>query len=323
MQARPGRHRVAVLALPGVLALDFAIPVHAFGNWDGGPYTVTVCTEIPGPVPVEGAPALLIEHGLEALASADTIVVPGQARPVPPSEQVRAALAAAAATGTRMVSICTGAFVLAAAGLLDGRRATTHWQQAAALARDYPAVTVDPGVLYIDEGNVLTSAGVAAGIDLCLHIIRTDAGAVAANQRARALVAAPHRTGGQAQYIDRPALPQAAGPLSELRAWALRHLDEPITVDRMAREACLSRRTLIRRFHDETGLPPMQWLLGARIDRARELLEASDAPMEVVARLSGLGTGANLRALFKRETGIPPSAYRSTFRRPAPARLAH
>lgn len=310
-------HQVAVLALPGVLALDFGIPVHAFGNWDGGPYAMTVCTEIPGPVPVEGAPALLIEHGLEALADADTIVVPGQARPVPPSEQVRAALATAAARGTRMVSICTGAFVLAAAGLLDGRRATTHWQQTAALARDYPTVTVDPDVLYVDEGSVLTSAGVAAGIDLCLHIIRIDAGAVAANQRARALVAAPHRTGGQAQYIDGPALPPRTGGLDELRAWALRHLDGPLSVDQMAREACLSRRTLIRRFHDETGLPPMQWLLGARIDRARELLEASDAPMGIVARRSGLGTPANLRTLFKRHTGVPPSAYRSTFHRPA------
>jgi transcriptional regulator GlxA family with amidase domain len=319
MPAPPRPHRVAVLALPGVLALDFGIPVHAFGNWDGGPYVVTVCTEIPGPVRVEGAPALLIEHGLDALGDADTIVVPGQARPVPPSERVRAALAAAAARGTRMVSICTGAFVLAAAGLLDGRLATTHWQQTAALARDYPAVTVDPHVLYVDEGNVLTSAGVAAGIDLCLHIIRTDAGAMAANQRARALVAAPHRTGGQAQFIDRPALPQRTGALDELRAWALRHLDEPLTVDQMARRACLSRRTLIRRFHDETGLPPMHWLLNARIDRARELLEASDAPMEVVARLSGLGTPANLRTLFKRHTGVPPSTYRSTFHRPAHA----
>jgi transcriptional regulator GlxA family with amidase domain len=319
MPAAPRLHQVVVLALPGVLALDFGIPVHAFGNWDGGPYAVTVCTEIPGPVRVAGAPALLIEHGLDALASADTIVVPGQARPAPPSERVRAALTAAGARGTRMVSICTGAFVLAAAGLLDGRRATTHWQEAAALARDYPAVTVDPDVLYVDDGSVLTSAGVAAGIDLCLHIIRTDAGAVAANQRARALVAAPHRTGGQAQYIGRPALPPRAGALDDLRAWALGHLDEPLTVDQLARQACLSRRTLIRRFHDETGRPPMHWLLDARIDRARELLEASDAPMEVVARRSGLGTPANLRTLFKRHTGVPPSAYRGTFRRPAPA----
>lgn len=316
--ARP--HRVAVLALPGVLALDFGIPVQVFGNWADGPYTATVCTDAPGPVRVEGGPALLVEHGLETLAAADTVVVPGQARPVPPSERVRAALTAAAARGARMVSICTGAFVLAAAGLLDRRRATTHWQHAAALARDHPTVTVDPDVLYVDDGNVLTSAGVAAGIDLCLHIIRTDVGAVAANERARVLVAAPHRNGGQAQYIRRPSPPRHTGSLDEVRAWALRHLDEPLTVDRLASRARLSRRTLIRRFHDETGLPPMRWLLDARIDRARELLEMSDAPMDVVARLSGLGTAANLRVLFKRHAGVAPSAYRGTFhRRTAPA----
>jgi transcriptional regulator GlxA family with amidase domain len=308
-------HRVVVLALPGVLALDFGIPLQAFGNWAGGPYAVTVCTESPGPVPVEGGPALLVESGLDELANADTIVVPGQADPVRPSSRLCAALVAAAAGGTRMVSICAGAFVLAAAGLLDGRRATTHWQRTAALARDYPAVTVDPFVLYVDDGNVLTSAGVAAGIDLCLHIIRTDVGAVVANERARALVAAPHRVGGQAQFISTPPAPRRTGALDEMRAWALAHLDDPLTVDQMARRACVSRRTLIRRFHDEIGLPPMQWLLNARIDRARELLEASDAPMEVVARQSGLGTSANLRALFKRHAGVSPSGYRDTFHR--------
>ena len=198
MPAPARLHQVAVLALPGVLALDFGIPVHAFGTWDGGPYAVTVCTEVPGPVRLEGAPALLVEHGLEALADADTIVVPGQARPVAPSERVRAALASGRGPRARMVSICTGAFVLAAAGLLDGRRATTHWQYAAALARDYPAVTVDPHVLYVDEGNVLTSAGVAAGIDLCLHIIahrRRGRGRQPARAGARR-GAAPHRRPG-------------------------------------------------------------------------------------------------------------------------------
>ena len=214
-----------------------------------------------------------------------------------------------------MVSICTGAFVLAAAGRSTAPRHHPLATDRRAGSR-LSAVTVDPDVLR-GQRRVLTSAGVAAGIDLCLHIIRIDAGAVAANQRARALVAAPHRSGGQAQYIDGPALPQRTGGLGELRAWALRHLDEPLSVDQMAREACMSRRTLIRRFHDETGLPPMQWLLGARIDRARELLEASDAPMGIVARRSGLGTPANLRTLFKRHTGVPPSAYRSTFHRPA------
>ncbi|MEU6669339.1 helix-turn-helix domain-containing protein [Streptomyces sp. NPDC046727] len=309
--ARP--HRVAVLALPGVLALDFGIPLHVFGNWESGPYTVTVCAEAPGPVPVEGGPALLVEHGLGELAHADTIVVPGQKRPGTTSRAVCAALAAAAARGTRTVSICTGAFVLAAAGLLDGRRATTHWQQATALAHAHPAVTVEPDILYVDEGKVLTSAGAAAGIDLCLHIIRTDLGAAAANQRARELVAAPHRIGGQAPYIDRPTPPRRTGALDELLAWALSHLAEPLTVDQLARKACMSRRTLVRRFHDETGLPPLQWLINARIDRARELLEASGDPLEAVARASGLGTPANLRTLFKRHVGVPPNIYRRTF----------
>ena len=306
-------HRVAVLALPGVLALDYGIPVQAFGSWHDDPYTLTVCTDTPGPVPVECGPALLIELGLDALDHADTIVVPGLTRPGPPSAPVIAALTAAAARGTRLVSICTGAFVLAAAGVLDGRRATTHWAYAARLAREYPAVTVEPRSLYVDEGSVLTSAGVAAGIDLCLHIIRTDLGAAAANRCARAMVAAPHRRGGQAQYIDRPALPARGGGLDEVRRWALGRLDEPLTVDQLARRASLSRRTLIRRFNEETGQPPMRWLLDARIDRARELLESCDVPMETVARLCGLGTPANLRTLFKRHLGVPPSAYRDTF----------
>ncbi|WP_331772561.1 helix-turn-helix domain-containing protein (plasmid) [Embleya sp. NBC_00888] len=312
--APPGRpHRVVVLAQPGVLALDFGIPIQAFGDWPGSPYTVTVCTEHPGPVPVHGGPALLVEHGLDALAHADTIVVPGLVPPDPPSPPLRTALAAAAARGTRMVSICTGAFLLAGAGLLDGRRATTHWQRVAELARRHPSVLLEPQVLYVDAGDVLTSAGVAAGIDLCLHIIRADLGATVANQRARALVAAPHRAGGQAQFIAHPTPPERGGGLDEVRAWAVRHLDEPLTVDLMARRARLSRRTLIRRFHAETGLPPMQWLLDARIDRARELLEGSDLPMDAVARQSGLGTPANLRILFKRRLGVPPSTYRGTF----------
>jgi transcriptional regulator GlxA family with amidase domain len=314
MTAKRRPHLVAVLELPGVLALDYGIPVQAFGTWHDDQYTLTVCTEIPGPVPVESGPALLIEHGLDVLERADTIVVPGLARPDPPAAPVLGALAAAAARGARLVSICTGAFVLAAAGVLDGRRATTHWAYAARLAREYPAVTVEPRALYVDEGSVLTSAGVAAGIDLCLHIIGRDLGAAAANKSARAMVAAPHRRGGQAQYIDRPALPaRGGGGLDEVRAWALGRLDEPLTVDQLARRAALSRRTLIRRFHEETGQPPIRWLLDARIDRARELLESCDVPMETVARMSGLGTTANLRTLFKRHLGVPPSAYRDTF----------
>ncbi|NUS17232.1 MAG: helix-turn-helix domain-containing protein, partial [Streptomyces sp.] len=203
-------------------------------------------------------------------------------------------------------------------GVLDGRRATTHWQAAAELARRHPRVTVEPKVLYVDEGDVLTSAGVAAGLDLCLHLVRRDHGARAANQRARALVAAPHRAGGQAQFIDLPVRPGSGGGLAGLYEWALLHLDRPLTVDALARRAGLSRRTLIRRFHAETGLPPMRWLLHARLDRARELLECTDLTVEAVAARCGLGTPANLRTLFGNHVGVAPSAYRATFR-PAPA----
>ncbi|WP_034266544.1 GlxA family transcriptional regulator [Actinospica robiniae] len=317
MPLRHRPHHVVVLALPGVLALDYGIPVQVFGSWAGGPYELTVCSQEPGPVPCDAGPALYVEHGLEALADADTVIIPGLAHEERPTPEVLEALAAAAARGTRMVSICSGAFVLAAAGLLDGRRATTHWAKAAELAEYYPAVTVEEDVLYVDEGEVLTSAGVAAGLDLCLHIIRSDHGAAAANQRARGLVAAPHRTGGQAQYIDR-AVPATSGDtLADLRGWLLGHLEEPQSLDQMARRAGVSRRTLSRRFLEETGRPPAGWLLDVRLTRARELLETSDAPMETVARLAGLGTPANLRVLFNRHVGTAPSTYRATFRRTA------
>jgi transcriptional regulator GlxA family with amidase domain len=307
-------HHVVVLALPGVLALDYGIPAQVFGSWVEGPYRLTVCGQAAGKVPFDVGPALWVEHGLEALAEADTVIVPGLAHEDVPAREVREALAAAAERGARMVSICSGAFVLAAAGLLDGRRATTHWTKTDELARRHPEVTVERDVLYVDEGDVLTSAGVAAGLDLCLHLIRCDHGAAAANQRARALVTAPHRTGGQAQYIDRAVPAGAGGSLQHLRTWLLGHLEEPQSLDQMARRAGVSRRTLIRRFHEETGRPPAGWLLDARLTRARELLETCDASMETVARLSGLGTPANLRILFHRHIGAAPSAYRAAFR---------
>ncbi|MDT0344823.1 GlxA family transcriptional regulator [Streptomyces litchfieldiae] len=314
----PTAHHVVVVALPEVLPLDLAIPLQVFGSWPDGPYRLTVCAETPGLVPMGGAPAMSVEHGLACLETADTVIVPGQAEPGPPSAAVRAALAEAAARGARMVSICTGAFVLAAAGLLDGRRATTHWLHAAALAERYPRVEVAPKALYVDEGEVLTSAGVAAGLDLCLHLVRKDHGAHVANQRARVLVTAPHRTGGQAQYIDLPVRPGRSGGLAPLREWALFNLQRPLTIDQLARQAGVSRRTLIRRFHAETGQPPMRWLLEARLSRARELLEATDLTVESVARRCGLGTADNFRNLFKENAGVTPSAYRGTFRLPAP-----
>jgi transcriptional regulator GlxA family with amidase domain len=306
-------HHVAVVVLPDVLPLDLGIPLQVFGGWPDGPYTLTVCAERPGLVPVHGSPAVSVGHGLDLLASADTIIVPGQADPQALSAAVGNALAASAARGARMVSICTGAFVLADVGLLDGRRATTHWRYAAALARQYPRVTVEPKVLYIDEGEVLTSAGVAAGLDLCLHLILRDFGARLANQRARMLVTAPHRTGGQAQYIDLPVRPERSGGLTQLYDWALLNLHQPLTVDQLAQQAGMSRRTLIRRFHADTGQPPMRWLLEARLSHARELLESTDLTVEGVARRCGLGTPANFRTLFKEHLGVPPSIYRDTF----------
>ncbi|MEU9162701.1 helix-turn-helix domain-containing protein [Streptomyces sp. NPDC048424] len=240
------------------------------------------------------------------------MIVPGYLEPADPGLEVTAALAGAAARGIRVASICTGAFALAAAGLLDGRRATTHWLYAQALARRYPRVTVVPEDLYIDEGQVLTSGGVSSGLDLCLHLIRRDHGPRLANQQARLLVAAPHRTSGQAPFIDLPVRP-APSDSPPLYDWALRNLHQPLTVDQLARRAGMSRRTLIRRFRTDTGLPPMRWLLDARLARARELLEAGDRTVEAVARHCGLGTPANFRTLFKAQVGVPPSVYRETF----------
>ncbi|MFG2524591.1 GlxA family transcriptional regulator [Streptomyces sp. NPDC048527] len=311
-RASDGMHHVVVVALENVLALDIGIPMQVFGSWRDGPYTLTVCAERPGSVPMHGGPVLSVAHGLDALASADTVIVPGYLEPDVPSDEVTAALAGAAARGTRMVSICTGAFALAAGGLLDGRRATTHWLYAQALARRYPRVTVVPEDLYVDEGQVLTSGGVSSGLDLCLHLIRRDHGSLLANQQARLLVASPHRTGGQSQFIDLP-VRQESSDGAALYDWALRNLHQPLTVDQLARRAGMSRRTLIRRFHTDTGLPPMRWLLDARLAHARELLESGDFTVEAIARHCGLGTPANFRTLFKTHVGVPPSVYRETF----------
>ncbi|MFF1496954.1 DJ-1/PfpI family protein [Streptomyces sp. NPDC058304] len=236
-QAFGGNHHVVVVAVENVLALDIGIPLQVFGSWPDGPYSLTVCTERPGLVSMHGGAVLSVADGLDALETADTVIVPGYLEPDPPSAAVTAALAEAAARGSRMVSICLGAFALAAAGLLDGLRATTHWQYAAVLARQYPQVTVQPEELYIDESQVLTSGGVTAGLDLSLHLIRRDHGARLANQRARLLVTAPHRTGGQAQFADLPVAEDASDGPALVYEWALEHLDQPLTVDQLARRA--------------------------------------------------------------------------------------
>jgi transcriptional regulator GlxA family with amidase domain len=307
-------HRIAVLALHAVVPLDLAIPAQVFGNYDEVPYSVTVCAQEAGRVPTSAGFDVIAQAGPEALETADTVLVPGFSPHLRiPEASVLDALRAAHARGARMVSICTGAFALAAAGILDGRRATTHWRDAADLAARYPRIDVEPGVLYIDEGDVLTSAGVAAGLDLCLHILRRDHGAALANTIARRIVVPPHREGGQAQYIDRPVPDHAGGSLAGTRAWALGRLHEPLTVRALAAHAHVSERTFARRFTAETGVPVLRWLLAQRVDAARTALEATDASIDEIAHRCGFGTAANLRKHFHRAVSTTPTAYRRTF----------
>ena len=301
-------HRVAVLAFDGVVAFDLATPLQVFNSVRG--YETVVCAAEPR---VQAAHGFVIEApaGLEALAAADTVVVPGIAdERTPLPEPTLAALRGARG---RMTSICTGAFVLGWAGLLEGRRATTHWRSIDEFRRQFPGTQVEPDVLYVDEGDLVTSAGVAAGIDLCLHLIRRDYGAEAANAAARRVVVAPHRDGGQAQFIDRPVPKAPAAGLDGTRTWALERLHEPLTVERLAAHAGYAPRTFARRFRAETGTTPLQWLLAQRVDHARRLLEATDLPVEHVAARAGFGTAVNLREHFRRHVATTPTAYRRAF----------
>jgi transcriptional regulator GlxA family with amidase domain len=305
---------VVALALPTVEAFDLAIPAQVFAD-PGLPrrYDFTVCAPAAGLVRSTAGYSVHAEHGLEALAGADTVVVPGYLPLEDPGERVCAALRAAASRGARMVSVCTGAFALAAAGLLDHRQATTHWQYADQLAARYPAVKVDPDVLWVDEGTVLTSAGLAAGIDLCVELVRADHGSEAAVSVARRrLVVAPHRDGGQAQWLVRP-LPAPGEGLAATCQWALEHLADPLTVADLARHAGWAPRTLARHFTEQTGLAPQRWLAAARIREARRLLEATDLPVEVIAARCGLGAAANLRVHLARDAGVTPTAYRAAY----------
>jgi transcriptional regulator GlxA family with amidase domain len=326
--ARPRRDsapiRVAVLAVPPVTAFDLTIPDLVLGELTVGGrpgYDVRVCTAEPGgPVTAGGGLQIAVPHGLDAAAEADTVIVTGTAaREDDVDPRVLDVLRTAHGAGRRVVSICTGAFVLAEAGLLDGRPATTYWAKSAEFRARYPRVELRPGVLYVDDGRVLTSAGLSAGIDLCLHLIRTDYGAATANAAARLVVAAPVRPGGQAQFIDSPLPPENGTSLAPTRAWALARLDQPLTRADLAAHARTSVRTLTRRFHAETGLSPLQWLLHQRINRAQELLETTDLPIPQVARLSGLSTPDSLRHHLARRTGLAPSAYRNAWHHPVAA----
>ncbi|MEV4478926.1 transcriptional regulator FtrA [Micromonospora coxensis] len=312
---------VAVLAYPGMSVFETGIVTEVFGlprpEFDVDWYSLTVCAERPGPVPLVGGAALHTPYGLDVLTRAATVVVPGVSDvTADPSPELVAALRRAHAGGARIMSICSGAFALAGAGLLDGRRATTHWRYADLLARRHPRVEVDPDVLYLDDGDILTSAGSAAGLDLCVHVVRRDFGAAIANAVARRLVVPPHRDGGQAQFIEAPV---PADPDDDRIArsvdWALAHLAEPLTVQRLARQAHMSPRTYLRQFARATGTSPIRWLIDQRVRTSLALLESTALPVAEVARSVGFDSVVTYRHHFTRAMRTSPSAYRRAFPR--------
>jgi len=307
---------VALAVTDGMLHFELALAYEVFDAAPAGVaspwYDVVVCG--PGPVRA-GRFRLEPDHGLAHLTHADTVIVPAWADTdrEPPAELV-AALRDAHEAGARVASLCTGAFVLGAAGLLDGRRATTHWAHARELARRHPRATVDPDVLYVDNGDVLTSAGKAAAMDLCLHLVRLDHGSSIANAVARRLVVPPQRDGGQAQFVTSPIPAPNHHPLAQLFPWVLERLDQPLTVEDLARQVRMSSRNLGRHFKVATGTTPLQWLLTQRIRRAQELLEITDDSIDTIAAATGMGTSTTLRRHFNRTVGVPPDTYRRTFR---------
>ncbi|HEY2428867.1 MAG TPA: helix-turn-helix domain-containing protein [Acidimicrobiales bacterium] len=309
---------MAAVVFDGVAPFELAVACEVFGidrsEEIGLPwYRFMICAA--DPPPVRSSVGFTIDgvRPLADLRHADTIVVPAAGH-AEHNAALLDSLRRAHARGARVMSVCTGAFVLAAAGLLDGRRATTHWMHVDAFAARYPLVKVDPGVLYVDDGDVLTSAGTAAGIDLCLHVVRLDYGADVANKVARRMVVPPHRDGGQAQFVSEPVAPQPGGDLlSDALAWVQEHLHEPVSVDDLARRSAMSPRTFARRFRDVAGTTPHQWILRQRILLAQRLLETTDLSVEAVAARCGLGTATNLRQHFQRQVRTSPHAYRRTF----------
>ena len=323
-------HRVVVLALPPVIGYDLVIPTLVFGTAntksESPRYNVTVASLDGRPVPTSGGYDIAPHSTTEALADADTVIVPGTQLTGPRYEgrlpdNLRTAFDLIR-PDTRLMSICTGAFVLAAAGRLDGRCATTHWSHAESFRNLYPLVNVDENALFVDDGDVLTSAGLAAGMDLCLHVLRLDHGSDVANHVARYCVVPPWRDGGQAQFIEKPVPDAKEVPTAAARDWALAHLDEAIDVPAFAARARMSVRTFSRRFRLETGLSPNAWLATQRTRYAQQLLETTDLPVDEVAARAGLGTGASLRQRLRSVAGVSPTAYRRTFRGPYPVRPA-
>ncbi|MGY0063149.1 helix-turn-helix domain-containing protein [Streptomyces sp. LZ34] len=312
-------HRVVALVLPPQSTFELACAAEVFGmSRPGLParYAFDVCTERPGAVPTLAGYDMAVSRGLAALETADTVVVPGwqhRERPAPPA--VIDAVRRAHRRGARIAAICSGAFLLARAGLLDRRRATTHWRMAAELAARFPDIQVEPDTLYIDLGDIATSAGTAAGIDLCLHLARTDHGAAHAAQIARHMVMPPHREGGQLQYAAPPRADRPAESLAPVLDWATERLHEPFTVGDLAAQANISPRTLARRFADQLGTSPGQWLLQQRVMTARALLEETDLPVETIATRVGLSSAVNLRRRFHALVRTTPAAYRRSFGR--------
>lgn len=320
--APPRPHRVVALASAGMSPFELVIAAAVFGERHPGVpepwYRFRVASATPGPMRTTAGFGIVPDAELGALRTADTVVVPAWPDwERPPDDAVLAGLRRAAARGARVVSICTGAFALGHAGLLDGRRATTHWAYCDALARLFPAARVEPDVLYVDEGDLLTSAGSAAGLDLCLHLVRRDHGTAVATAVARHLVVPPHRQGGQAQYTaPRPTPAPDIDGLAAVTSWAVDHLDGDLSVEALAARAAMSPRTFARRFAEVLGTTPHRWVVDQRVDRTRELLETTTLSVEAIARATGFASPSALRARFAERVGVPPGAYRRTF--PAP-----
>ena len=311
-------HRdVAVLAYSGMATFELGIVVELFGlprpefpNW----YRFKVCALETGPLAATGDLKITPRHGVEAFSRAGTIVVPSWRPEQQPPERLVRILRRAHDRGARLVSICSGAFVIAATGLLDGRRATTHWRYAAQLAQKYPNIKVEPDVLYVDEGDLLTSAGSAAGIDLCLHVVRKDFGENVASQVARRLVVYPHRDGSQAQFVERLVPAEETLWLAKLFEWSQSHLNEDLSVERLAKQAGMSKRTLSRRFAGEIGTSPIEWLIGLRLARAKQMLEKTARSIDEIASDTGFGSAPAFRHHFRRRLNTSPVAYRTHFK---------